>query len=202
MGKEISRQTQCSIRVKTNNKKVEKEESSLYCTLAKKPGPCLITTCCGIKSFNDTIAAAELGPEWLLLAVVHFSFIFSFSARPHPVSEGSGLKSRSGPLDQTHRSGLSANHTTWLPKKLLLQGQMTHSRGMIKLRCQLRAHKHIHPHTQGLQHPVMCSSVSDFRSICHAEDSLCAERTQDVAAAVWVVQLTRKTLLRRLGLLL
>lgn len=117
-----------------------------------------------MKSFNDTIAAGEPRRKRLLLAAVQFFwcffskiffYFFVLSALPHPVSEGSGLKSRSGPLDQTRRSGPSANHKTWLPQKVLLRGQMTHSRGMTELRCQLRR-THTHARTQKTSAAASC----------------------------------------------
>lgn len=140
-----------------------------------------------MKSFNDTIAAGKLRRKRLLLAAVHFIFFLFFffvlSALPHPVSEGSGLKSRSGPLDRTRRSGLSANHKTWLPQKSAVarsdDTQQRHDRA--PLPTALHAHTHAHK-KQALQHPVMCGTVSDFRFICRADASLYAEHTQSVAA--------------------
>lgn len=114
-----------------------------------------------MKSFNDTIAAGKLRRKRLLLAAVHFIFFqffffFVLSALPHPVSEGSGLKSRSRPLDRTRCSGLSANHKTWLPQKSAVarsdDTQQRHDRAPLPT----ALHAHTHTHTKNKR----CSILS------------------------------------------
>lgn len=105
-----------------------------------------------MKTFNDAIPAGKLGRE--------SNCCCSLAALSHPVSERSGLKSRSGPLDQSRCSGLSTNHMTWFPKKVSVA--RSHSKGMTKFCCQLCSTP---AHTYAQQHHVLCSSMSAFRFI-------------------------------------